>query len=386
MARSQLFNKKDSLATDTLNNALRAYPAKTDLRMEYLRLLVAKKDLEQATKVLDQGLELEPENVVFLRSRGRVLASQSQFSKAEQDFRQIVKVAPDSAVGCMEMGGLMRAQSKSDQAVDWFKRALAAKNGWEMAIPALAATYAEKGDTKSGMALVESEAAKRKPSPLAQYAIGEAYAQQHNPAEAEKAFGKAIELAPEWSDPHRARAILFAAEGKADSAIVETEKLCHIDPSPSNTMTLAMLYEQKGRADDANRLLDELLHKSAGSPSAMNDLAYLYAEYRTDPKDLEKAANLAAQAIAKQPDNPAFQDTAAWVSFKQGDLDAASYRIQTALSLRPDAGQFNLHAAMIAKTKGDKQEASRYLDKALQENLDPAARKTALDLKKQLEG
>ncbi len=102
----------------------------------------------------------------------------------------------------------------------------------------------------------------------------------------------------------------------------------------------------------------------------MNDLAYLYAEYRTDPKDLEKAANLAAQVIAKQPDNPAFMDTAAWVSFKQGDLDTAWFRIQTALSLSPDAGSLNLHAAMIAKTRGERQEASRYLEKALQENLD----------------
>ena len=84
----------------------------------------------------------------------------------------------------------------------------------------------------------------------------------------------------------------------------------------------------------------------------MNDLAYLYAEYRTDPEDLAKAANLAAQAIAKQPDNPAFMDTAAWVSFKQGDLDTAWFRIQTALSLSPDAGSLNFHAAMIAKTEG----------------------------------
>ena len=147
-----------------------------------------------------------------------------------------------------------------------------------------------------------------------------------------------------------------------------------------------MLYEQKGRVDDASRLLDELMHKSAGSPSVMNDLAYLYAEYRTDPKDLEKAADLTAQVIAKEPDNPAYMDTAAWVSFKKGDIDAAWYRIQTALSLRSDAGQLNLHAAMIAKTKGMKQEANQYLEKALKENLDSGSRKTALDLKKQLEG
>jgi tetratricopeptide (TPR) repeat protein len=386
LARSQFFNKKDFLAADTLNNAIRANPANNDLRVEYVRILLARGDLDQAVKILDQGLETQPENLVFLGTRGRLLVSQSQFSKAEQDFRQMVKLAPDSAAGCMEMGQLMLAQSKPDRAIDWLKRALSAQNGWESAIPVLVAAYVEKGDYKSGMALVESEAAKRQASPLAFYSIGQIYAQHRNPAEAEKALAKAIQLAPEWSDPHRAMAIVFAGQGKADSAIVEMEKMYLIDSSPSNALSLAMLYELKGRVDDASRLLDELLRKSGGSPSVMNDLAYLYAEYRTDPRDLEKAANLAAQAIVRQPDNPAFLDTAAWVSYKQGDRDAAWYRIQTALSLRPDLGTLNLHAAVIAKTRGEMHDASRYLEKALQENLDSVSRKTALDLKKQLGG
>ncbi|MGO9022481.1 MAG: tetratricopeptide repeat protein [Syntrophobacteraceae bacterium] len=386
LARSQFFNKKDSLAADTVNNAIRANPANNDLRLEYIRILLAKGDQDQAIKVLDQGLETQPENLVLLRTRGKVLASQSQFAKAEQDFHQMVKLAPDSAAGYIELGQLMLAQSKSDKAVDWLKRALSAQNGWENAIPVLVAAYVEKGDYKNGMALVESEAAKRQASPLAFYSIGKIHAQHQNLTEAEKAFAKAIQLAPEWSDPHRAMAVVFSAQGKADSAIVEMEKMYSTNSSPSNAISLAMLYEAKGRVDDASRLLDEVLSKSGGSPSVMNDLAYLYAEYRTDPKDLEKAANLAAQVIAKQPDNPAFLDTAAWVSFKQGDLVAAWYRIQNALSLRPDAGPLNLHAAMIAKTKGEMQDASRYLEKALKENLDAVSRKTALDLKKQLEG
>ena len=386
LARSQFFNKKDSLAADTLNNAIRANPANNDLRLEYVRILLIKGDTEQAVTVLDQGLEKQPENPVFLRTRGRVLLTQSQFSKAEQDFSQMVKLTPDSAAGYIELGQLMLAQSKPDKAVDWLKRALSAQNGWESAIPLLVAAYEKKGDYKSGMALVEAEAAKKQASPNAFYSIGQIHAQHRSLPEAEKALARAVQLAPEWSDPHRAMAIVYAAQGKADSAIIEMEKMYHINSSPSNAISLAMLYEQKGRVDDASRLLDELLSKSGGSPSVMNDLAYLYAEYRTDPGDLEKAANLAAQVIAKQPDNPAFMDTAAWVSFKQGDLDAAWYRIQTALSLRPDGGQLNLHAAMIAKTRGETQKASRYLEKALQENLDSVSRKTALDLKKQLEG
>ena len=73
-----------------------------------------------------------------------------------------------------------------------------------------------------------------------------------------------------------------------------------LDSSPSNALSLAMLYELKGRVEDAARLLDGLLRKSGGSPAVINDLAYLYAQYSTDPKVLEKAAKLAAGALAGQ--------------------------------------------------------------------------------------
>lgn len=384
LARSQFINKKQSLAADTLNEGLRANPSNNDLRLEYFRMLMAKGDVDQALKTLDEGLGIEPENLLLIEARGKALASQSQYEKAEQDFLRLTKLAPDSAAGCIEMGQLMLAQSKPDKAVEWLKRALGAKSGWEMAIPVLVAAYEQRGDLKGGIALVKAEAAKREPSAPAFYYIGQIHALLKNPAEAEKAFARAVELAPDWSAPHREMAIIFAGQGKIDSAIVEMEKMYSLNSSPSNALSLAMLYEQKGRIDDASRLLDDMLRRAGEAPSVMNDLAYMYAEYRSDPKDLEKAAGLAAQAIARQPDNPSFLDTAAWVSFKQGNLDSAWYRIQSALSLNPDAGSLNLHAAVIAKTRGDRQEASRYLEKALKENLDSISRKTALELKKQL--
>jgi len=179
-------------------------------------------------------------------------------------------------------------------------------------------------------------------------------------------------------------AMLFAGLGKIDSAITEMEKMYQIDPSPSNTLSLAMFYEQKGRASDAGRILDQLLNKSGKNPSVMNDLAYLYAEYAADPRDLEKAADLSAQAIGRQPDNAAFLDTSAWVSFKQGDLNAAWYRILSALALRPEIGSLNFHAAVIANARGLKQESGRYLEKALQENLDSQSRKAAIELRETL--
>jgi tetratricopeptide (TPR) repeat protein len=386
LARSQLLNKKDSLATDTLNNAVRANPNEDGLRLAYVRMLLARQDIDPAVKVLDQGIEGRPEDPTLIRTRGEIFASRKDFAKAERDFEKLVKLTPDSPEGCIEMGRLMLAQSKADKAIEWMKQALARKDKWESAIPFLAAAYNAKGDYQPAIALAEAETAQRPSSPLAFYLMGLVHAENGKLPEAEKAFSKAVELAPEWIDPKRAMASVYFKEGKIDTAMAEMEQMYQKRPSPSVAMSLAMFYEQKGRVEDATRLLNEVLEKFGQSPVVENDLAYLYAEYMTGSNELDKAAKLAAQALARQPKNAVFMDTAAWIAYKQGNFDTAWTRIQGALEVEPDIGPHNLHAAIIAKAKGQKDQAVYYLGKALQENLDQAAKKTALDLKKELDG
>ncbi|MHC1729286.1 MAG: tetratricopeptide repeat protein [Syntrophobacteraceae bacterium] len=386
LARSQLVNKKDALAVDTLNSAVKTNPASNELRIECVRMLMAKNDVPQALKILDQGLELKPDNLVLLETRGKIQAGVPNYAKAEKDFQQLTRLAPDKPAGYVAMGQLMLAQSKPDKAIEWMNRVMALQNGWEAALPGLAATYEAKGDIQGGLALIQAEVAKRPASAMAQYILGQLHARNRNLSEAEKALARAVQLAPEWSDPQRAMAILLLSQGKSDAAIAELEQAYGKDPAPGTAMSLAMLYEQKGRIDDASRLFEEILRKHGQSPVVMNDLAYLYAEHRTKPGDLEKASNLAAQAVAKEPENPLYLDTAAWVAFKQGNLEAAWYRIQTALTIRPDFGVSNLHAAEIAKAKGDRDLALKYVRKALEQNLDPASQGQAMNLKKALEG
>jgi predicted Zn-dependent protease len=147
-----------------------------------------------------------------------------------------------------------------------------------------------------------------------------------------------------------------------------------------------MLYEHAGRFEDAIRVSNELVAKSAGGPELMNNLAYLYAEHPTDAQALPKAADLAAKALAKQPQNPFFLDTTAWIAYKRGELDAAWYNIQSALSRAPAEGLHCMHAAIILHERGEDKQALEYLDKAVQQKTDLNLQKQALDLRKQWTG
>ena len=63
LAESQLLNKKDSLAADTLSAAIKANPGSDDLRLAYARMLMVQKSFDQAVNILGQGLENNPGDI-----------------------------------------------------------------------------------------------------------------------------------------------------------------------------------------------------------------------------------------------------------------------------------------------------------------------------------
>ncbi|MHC1743873.1 MAG: tetratricopeptide repeat protein [Syntrophobacteraceae bacterium] len=386
LARCQLVNKKQAMALETLKNGLKANPTSVELRVDLVRAHLSTKDTDQALKVLSEGLELKGDEVALLRARGQIYASLKEFAKAESDFRMMVVSQPKAAVGYLELGQLMLAQSKTDAAAEWYGQAMKTDEGWQSALPVLLSIHLSKNDTKTALALAEAEVAKRPDNALVHHLLGQTQLKAGNAGKAEPSFIKAAQLAPDWLEPYRALVEAYAKGGKKDKALGKMEELHKANPTPAASLVLASLMEEKGRHADATKLYKDIVAKSNEAPSVMNDIAFLLAEKRSDPKDLAYAEDLAAKALAKQPENPAFLDTVAWIAYKRGKLDDAWSHLQTALSKQPEAATLNFHSAVVANARGDKKVALERVEKALQEKLDAASQEAALKLKKELEG
>ena len=65
----------------------------------------------------------------------------------------------------------------------------------------------------------------------------------------------------------------------------------------------------------------------------LNNYAYMLA---LENRDLSKAERMSRQTIEKQPDNPVFLDTYAWILYLRGDKILAKYYIQKAMKLEPN--------------------------------------------------
>jgi tetratricopeptide (TPR) repeat protein len=383
LTHSLRLNKKDTLALDNLKRAIEANPESSKLRMELVRYHFGRKELDSAIQVLDRGIELDRQNVMFLRTRGELEASLKNYAKAEQDFRKIIEIKPNAPIGYHEMGRLMLSMSKVDEALVWFNQGLTKEDGWQTEAPVIAQIYLSKGDQTAAMGIIQSEVAKRPDSPLAHFYLGQLYKTVGDAAGAEQAFAKAIELSPKWVDPYRGMADLYVRQGKLAEAVTKVEEVSRKNPTAAVQVQLAVLYEHAERYDDAIRVYRELIEKEGQSPALSNNLAYLYAEHSTDPEMLAEAAQLAANALSQQPENANFLDTAAWIAYKQGDNEQAWSHIQEALIRSPDDGPHNLHAAIIAHKRGDMQQALYYLDKTGSQGLDKKLAEKARALKEE---
>ena len=383
LVRSQILNKKEALAVDTLKRAVEANPESARLRLELVYYYLSKGEKDQVARLLEKGLELQPANLAFLKAAGEIEARQKNFTKAESHFRRIIELRPEAPLGYMEMGQLMLARSQFKEATAWLKQALERENGWQAAIPALARSYLLQKEPEQARSLLENEVAKRPESPPIWFFQGQVLQATGDLPGAEKAFLKATELAPQWPDAYRGLAEVFLRQGKLDEAIARFETAYQQQASLPIRMQLAMLYDFAGRPDDAIRVYRELLKEASQAPSLLNNLAYLFAEHRTDKDTLAEASKLAAQALAQEPENPSLLDTAAWVAYKQGDYEAAWKYAQDSLVRAPEAGVHNLHAAIILDARGEKEQALDYLNKALAAQMDPKSKERAEALKQE---
>lgn len=381
LVRSQALNKKEAMAADTLKRSVEANPESARLRLELANYYLSKGEKDQVARVLEKGLDLQPTNLAMLKAAGKFEARNKHFAKAEAYFRRIIELHPEMPLGYMQMGQLMMARMQFKESVPWFSQALERENGWQNAVPALARSYLLQKEPDKARTLLQNEVARRPDSPLVHFVQGQVLQATGDLPGAETAFLRAAQLAPQWPDAYRGLAEVFLRQGKLDEAVTRFEAACQQKASLPVRMQLATLYELAKRPDDAIRVYQELLKEVDRSPALLNNLAYLYAEHRTDRETLAEAGKLAAQALAQEPENPTLLDTAAWLAYRQGDYEAAWKYAQDALGRAPETGVHNLHAAIILHARGQKEDALDHLQRSLTAQMDHKHRQQAETLK-----
>ncbi len=371
--------------------------------VRWATLLLRAQEVDQASKVLDEALQRDPNFADALVLRAAVAFRKGQAEEAEHFYRRVLANAPedlDALVGLarvyMEIRRLGEARSllaKASQAVGRHQDALLeAKREvveeqaacellgreYARALPFLQelaaqplsrrglALWAEyfrgqeqfrQGVTFLRSAKVEEDSqARRLQRALAAeflVAAGEREAGLEELASLSREDVEAVRLAVSAANRQRLypQAVTWAREG-----------LQRFPEDGELTFLLAAALERSGQVQQAVTTFRQLLAREPNNAAALNYLGYMLADRG---ENLQQAKELVEKAVALDPLSGAYLDSLGWVYFRLGDWDRAEKYLTQALALEPFDPTVHEHLGDLHQAKGEWEKARQAYEKAL---------------------
>jgi Flp pilus assembly protein TadD len=160
----------------------------------------------------------------------------------------------------------------------------------------------------------------------------------------------------------RAQALLQL--GDAPRAISVLEPVAKANPNDAATqLSLADLYSNAGRKNDAEKTVRQLVALEPGNADALNYLGYLLADRG---QQLDEAIRLVRRALDIEPNNPNYLDSLGWAYFRRGDYDQAEKYLAPAAQQMPRNSTVQEHMGDILAKRGRWQDAIAAWTRALQ--------------------
>jgi tetratricopeptide (TPR) repeat protein len=353
------------------------------------RIYVQEGRLNDADNAYGNAISREPRNPIYHREVADfVYMPQGRYADAESEYRNLTTdVAKTDPEGYLKLAEALLRQEKADDAKLQYDAVLRQDRDNVKALLGRAAIFRDKGDYESAsvdlglaerlepknanvqVARVEVLQAKgdfdravsacdkiikqRLTKDLAPiyYALGVSLMKKPKP-DLRLAMNK-LRLAVKLDrtanpDFRKALAEAMLEMGQFAGAVKEFQQLKKSSMGDER-MRLLLPYAmvEAGSYPAAQAELEQLLQDMPSSVWAMNNLAYVLAEHSRQP-DLERAAELAKTANAKKAGTADFQDTLAWIKFKQGDIDGARILLDMAIIKSKNALPY-YHRAVLVK-------------------------------------
>ena len=386
-------------AIGELTRLLQRTPANIRARRRLMQLLVQTGNIGAATQVVKDGIDMNPSIALWhenladlyvahaaqLRAIGDLAAANAEVGKARNAFREaherepgsqrLAKYAelsmaletPDYAAitdlieasrGTLEGSPLLRGlyamalgkQGRRSEAIEQMKLAWgehaeiiaqqpAARNGLDTWLRTLQVVLA--GEHPTEYETLVRELAGGEPGPLSLVWIGRTWVDgrpSDGAARALELLGAARVLCPEQDKELRALILLDMSRSQVS-----------LREYPDAVASLEVVIEFAVQDPDVGE-----------HPFALNNAAYIYAEYLDNPA---LAARYAARAAAAKPGDPSILDTLGWAYYKLGRYDDAETALRDSLDAAATADN-HLHLAWVFYQTDRLQKAREFLRKA----------------------
>jgi tetratricopeptide (TPR) repeat protein len=367
-------------------------------------------EIDEARKLLDELSKDNPRDTSIQLLMGRAQMGAREFPEAIETLKSVVASDPEDVEARFYLGTAYEQSGQAGEAVKIFSDLLdQAKNGPE-SLKAnqgvfeqhLAASYQDMGENEKAIAIYEGMV-NDDPSPRSYFLLINAY-------RVDRQLDKALSLGKQQFDKNPkddglalvyARSLADAGKTKEGAEILDKR----LEGNPSNLdiyinlsqiyvqarrfseaekvlrraeeqkldkdrvrFQLASVYERQKDFDRAESLFKEILSENPKDAPTLNYLGYMLADRGIR---LDEAVQYVQQALALEPNNPAYLDSLGWAFFKLNDLQKAQKYLLQAVEMEKKDPVIQDHVGDLYFKIGNLEKAQEFWQKSLSNGGEP---------------
>ena len=207
--------------------------------------------------------------------------------------------------------------------------------------------------------------------------MGQTKLAQNKTKDALQSYQAAIAKQPKDPTGYSALSDLYMRDKNYSSALEVIETGLRELPSNLNLrLKSAGLQIAKGDTGAAIAQYESILKDEPNSVLAINNLASLILDTRSDKESLNRAISL-AEAL-KGSAVPNLMDTYGWAQFKKGDVKTAVSTLEAAVAKLPNSATVHYHLGLSYAAAGQSDKAAEQFKKALDLEPDGTALKESI--------
>lgn len=333
-------------------------PASVEIQVMLAGTYAEAQRLRDAIDAAQEILKDHPDNLethrllahIYVQSLGQLDSSANQpqlVQKGIEQYQAILKIDPSDNEAGLWLARLYRFANQPDKAKQALEQLLAKQPAYEPALVQYTQLLLDEGHPDEAIARL-SKVAGQVGSGRLYDLLGDAYAQIHDSAHAEKAYRQAVEREPDVPSHLRRLAGTLFDEEKFDEAARYYQQLTQLAPSDSdNYLRLAEIYYQQHKYAEAEKNIQQAKQRAPqGAPDGL-EVAYneaLIAEAQGHLADAVSAISSALGNLKQQSSTTGTNPRVYGILYEklgrlyrqQGNFPAAINTFKEMLSLSPE--------------------------------------------------
>lgn len=350
-----------ALARSEAEAALKARP---DSELALLMLAQVTDDEAQIVTLMQRFLKANPGARDVRAAYARVLVNRKEYQQARGEFESLLKDQPDNAAHLYALGILATQMNDAPGAEGYFTRFVDVlgrnpddERDPSRALLILSQLAEERGDLPAALQWLD-----RVPEGTdAQTQFNAQLRRAHLTAKGGDLAGARRLLAGIKPEEPARQAQLMAADAQLlrnanqdDEAFKVMQAATERFPqNPDLLYDFALLAEKMGKVEVMETQLREVMTLAPDNHHAFNALGYSLAERNVR---LQEAYGLIAKALDMAPEDPFIMDSMGWVHYRMGNLDEAEKFLRRAYGLRRDP-EIAVHLGEVLWKRGQQSQA-----------------------------